>query len=397
MSYISASDLKQIDGSCQIFGSVFKYLLDTGSCQCFMDSKYFERLSHKVRLLKFNHTYSSATGTALDIVGSFKCLIELGSYITKAEIDMYVVSNLNINSEVILGRDFISACPILSPGLDLMKQVAKDTTEGLITIKEENSFNVDLLLREYTSYDKPLTSESLKNDIETKMSSICSYSQFDLGKTSLIEFEIELVPNAKPIKRPYRALRPQFQDKVNKMVLEMLECGIIRRSKSPWCSQMVVALKSDGSPRLCVDFSPVNDVTVKFAEHLPRILEMVMCMEGAKFFTKLDLAGAFHQINIKEESRQMTAFATALGLMEYLVMPFGLTNCPAYFQRGMRLVFGEMIGHFIIVYIDDILIFSKTEREHRLHVFLALIKIKEACLKIRLEKCDFFGRKIKIY
>ena len=90
----------------------------------------------------------------------------------------------------------------------------------------------------------------------------------------------------------------------------------------------------------------------------------------------------------------MTAFATALGLMEYLVMPFGLTNCPAYFQRGMRLVFGEMIGHFIIVYIDDILIFSKTEREHRLHVFLALKKIKEACLKIRLEKCDFFKESV---
>ena len=199
------------------------------------------------------------------------------------------------------------------------------------------------------------------------MPSICSYSQFDLGNTKLLEFEIDVIEGTKPIKRPYRALRPQFRDKVNDMVTDMLKCGIIRRSKSPWCSQMVVALKSDGSIRLCVDFTAVNDVTIKCAEQLPRILEMVMCMEGAKYFTKLDLAGAFHQINISEEARQYTAFATPLGLMEYLVMPFGLSNCPAYFQKGMRIVFGDMIGRFVIVYIDDILIFSKTEAEHRLH------------------------------
>lgn len=133
------------------------------------------------------------------------------------------------------------------------------------------------------------------------MPGVCSYSMYDLGLTDLIKFKIELKPNTEPIATPYRGVKQKWKEKVKSLIVEMLDSKLIRRSKSPWRSQLVVALKSNGEPRLCVDYSPNNDKTVKFAGPIPRINEQIFSLMGATIFTKLDLAGAFHQVKIEDE------------------------------------------------------------------------------------------------
>jgi len=199
----------QIDGVLQIFGVSAHYLIDTGAIQTFMRESIYEKLRDKVTLNAVNLTFASCTGHKLDLLGSFVGVIELGDYVTKSPIDIYVVRNFSISNDVILGRDFIAACPLLKPGLELMKQIAKETTQRKIKFLENKNFNIDLLIREFSSLNPPLTHE-----IETKLPSVCSYSSRDLGRTDLIKFKIDLMPDAQPIRTPYRHIKPQYRDEV---------------------------------------------------------------------------------------------------------------------------------------------------------------------------------------
>lgn len=153
---------------------------------------------------------------------------------------------------------------------------------------------------------------------------------------------------------------------------------IIRPSNSPWCSRILPVRKQDNSLRLCIDFRRLNTLTIKDSYPLPRLDEILDQLSGASYFTSLDATCGYNQIAIDEGSTQKTAFSYKNGLYEFTRMPFGLCNAPSTFQRVMDIVCNKQMKNYVLAYSDDVIIFSKTLEEHKLHVEKTLNKIKEA-------------------
>jgi hypothetical protein len=187
-----------------------------------------------------------------------------------------------------------------------------------------------------------------------------------------IEFIIELQPGIAPIsKRPYH-MPPNELAELKIQLQDLLDKGFIRPSASPWGCPALFVKKKDNSLRLCVDYRPLNAVTIKNKYPLPHIDILFDQLAGAKVFSKIDLRSGYHQIKIRPSDIPKTAFSTRFGLYEYLVMLFGLTNAPAYFMYLMNSVFMQELDKFIVVFIDDILIYSKTPEDHAKHLHVIL-------------------------
>nr|CAH66107.1 OSIGBa0101K10.6 [Oryza sativa] len=210
-----------------------------------------------------------------------------------------------------------------------------------------------------------------------------------------IEFRIDLVPGTPPIhKRPYRMAANELAE-VKRQVDDLLQKGYIRPSSSPWEAPVIFVEKKDHTQRMCVDYRALNDVTIKNKYPLPRIDDLFDQLKGATIFSKIDLRSGYHQLRIKEEDIPKTAFTTRYGLFECTVMSFGLTNAPAFFMNLMNKVFMEYLDKFVVVFIDDILIYSRTKEEHEEHLRLALEKLREHQLYAKFSKCEFWLSKVK--
>nr|AAM00956.1 Putative polyprotein [Oryza sativa Japonica Group] len=210
-----------------------------------------------------------------------------------------------------------------------------------------------------------------------------------------IEFRIDLVPGTTPIhKRPYRMAANELAE-VKRQVDDLLQKGYIRPSSSPWGAPVIFVEKKDHTQRMFVDYRALNDVTIKNKYPLPRIDDLFDQLKGATVFSKIDLRSGYHQLRIKEEDIPKTAFTTRYGLFECTVMSFGLTNAPAFFMNLMNKVFMEYLDKFVVVFIDDILIYSRTKEEHEEHLRLALEKLREHQLYAKFSKCEFWLSEVK--
>jgi hypothetical protein len=176
---------------------------------------------------------------------------------------------------------------------------------------------------------------------------------------------------------------------------ELLDKGFIRSSSSPWGCTALFVKKKDGCLRLCVDYRPLNAVTIKNKYPLPRIDVLFDQLAGAKVFSKIDLRSGYHQIKIRPCDIPKTAFSTRYGLYEYLVMSFGLTNAPAYFMYLMNSVFMTELDKFVVVFIDDILVYSKNEEEHAEHLRTVLQRLRDHKLYAKFSKCKFWLDSVK--
>jgi hypothetical protein len=209
-----------------------------------------------------------------------------------------------------------------------------------------------------------------------------------------IEFVIELVPGTTPIfKRPYRMVVNQLVE-LKEQLQELLDKGYIRPSASPWGAPVIFVLKKDGMQRMCIDYRSLNEVTIKNKYSLPRIDDLFDQLKGACVFLKIDLRSRYHQLKIRATNIPKTAFITRYGLYEYTVMSFGLANAPAYFRYLMNKVFIEYLDKLVVVFIDDILIFSKNEEDHDEHLRLVLQKLRENQLYAKLSKYKFWLKEV---
>ncbi|MFS7996640.1 putative nucleotidyltransferase, Ribonuclease H [Helianthus anomalus] len=209
-----------------------------------------------------------------------------------------------------------------------------------------------------------------------------------------VEFQIELAPGAAPIARaPYR-LAPSELEELSKQLQELLEKGFIRPSSSPWGAPVLFVNKKDGTFRMCIDYRELNKVTVKNRYPLPRIDDLFDQLQGSSFYSKIDLRSGYHQLRVRDEDISKTAFRTRYGHYEFLVMPFGLTNAPAVFMDLMNRVCKPYLDKFVIVFIDDILIYSKSQEEHEQHLRLILDLLRKEQLYGKLSKCDFWLREV---
>ncbi|KAL0544194.1 hypothetical protein IC582_019307 [Cucumis melo] len=175
---------------------------------------------------------------------------------------------------------------------------------------------------------------------------------------------------------------------------ELLDKGFIRPSVSPWGAPVLFVKKKDGSMRLCIDYRELNKVTVKNRYPLPRIDDLFDQLQGATVFSKIDLRSGYHQLRIKDEDVPKTAFRSRYGHYEFIVMSFGLTNAPAVFMDLMNRVFREFLDTFVIVFIDDILIYSKTEAEHEKHLRMVLQTLRDNKLYAKFSKCEFWLKQV---
>jgi hypothetical protein len=166
--------------------------------------------------------------------------------------------------------------------------------------------------------------------------------------------------------------------------------GYIRPSSSTWGTHVLFVQKKDGSQRMCVGYRSLNDATIKNKYPLPHIEDLFDHMRGARVFSKIDLRSGYHQMKIRPYDIPKTTFSTRYGLYEFTVMSFGLTNAPAYFMNLMNKVFMEYLDRFVMVFIDNILIYSKNYSDHEEHLWMALQKLWDNQLYAKFSKCEFW-------
>ena len=223
---------------------------------------------------------------------------------------------------------------------------------------------------------------------------VFSQHEGDLGCSTALEHEIPLLDDA-PVRQRYRRLPPSQYEQVREHIQVLLDGGVIRPSTSPYASPIVIVQKKSGQMRMCVDYRQLNAKTRRDAYPLPRIEESLDALGGAKYFSTLDLASGYNQVAVAERDRAKTAFCTPFGLYEFNRMPFGLCNAPGTFQRLMEHIFGDQSFQTLLLYLDDVVVFSTTFEQHLQRLGLVLGRLRAQNLKLKLSKCHFFAQEVQ--
>lgn len=209
-----------------------------------------------------------------------------------------------------------------------------------------------------------------------------------------VDHKIELEPGAEPPARTPFRMAPTELAELRKQLDELITHGFIQPSKSPYAAPVLFVKKADGSMRMCVDFRALNKQTIKNKYPLPRIEELFDQLIGARYFSKIDLRSGYHQVRIYPDDVPKTGFNTRFGHYEWLVLPFGLTNAPATFMHLMHSIFSSCLDRFVIVFIDDILVYSRTLEQHRTHLHYVLTLLQQHKLYAKLSKCELVQTRV---
>lgn len=258
---------------------------------------------------------------------------------------------------------------------ELERAVARNDPIFLCTLREETSHEEDV----------PTEVKTVLEDYSDVLNGLPS----GLPPKRAVDHSIDIEPgHSVPLRGIYPLSSIELEE-LRKQIDELMQKGFIRPSVSPFGAPILFVKKKSGELRMCVDYRMLNKITLKNRYPLPRIDEMLDRLNGARYFTKIDLASGYHQIRIKEEDIQKTAFRTRYGHYEYTVMPFGLCNAPATFQRLMNDIFRPYLDDFVVIYLDDILIFSKDLKQHKQHVRKVMELLREHQLYAKRNKCAF--------
>ena len=227
-----------------------------------------------------------------------------------------------------------------------------------------------------------------------KHADVFSQDENDLGRTNIIMHHID-TGDARPVRQPLRRYPPAHVEAISEHVDNMLKQGTIEPASSPWASKVVLVKKKDGSLRCCIDYRQLNTVTRKDVYPLPRIDDCLDAMGSATLFSTFDLRSSYHQVEVAPQDRDKTTFICPRGMYRYRTMPFGLCNAGATFQRLMDVVMSGLHLDVCLVYLDDIIIFSRTVEEHlERRLVRVLGRLRSAGLKLKPEKCSLFQRSV---
>ncbi|WVZ92091.1 hypothetical protein U9M48_038181 [Paspalum notatum var. saurae] len=312
-----------------------------------------------------------------------------------------------------VGKESLFISPIVLPqlgidvilGMEWLKQHKAMIDVGSRTVQLRSSNGTDVIihvpLHKHVSHTVNVAETQTEAQALAKIPVACEYPDVfpeelpGLPPDRDVEFRIDLIPGTAPCLKKAIRMAPDELKELKIQLQEQLDKGFIRPSSSPWgCPALFVEKKDRGGKRLCVDYEPLNAITIKNKYPIPHIDILFDQLAGAKVFSKIDLRSGYYQIKIREEDIPKTAFSTRYGLYEYLVMSFGLTNAPAFFMYMMNSVFMNELDKFVVVFIDDILIYSKNEKEHEEHLRVVLTRLREHKLYAKFSKCAFWLKEV---
>ena len=330
--------------------------------------------------------------------------VQLGQWSGTANFSVASIDDYN----VVLGMEFLDYLkPIMVPSKDTML-ILQGETPCVVNLCRERELSPQQLNRgvqrgeptfaALIQEEEPPTPEVVKEDpipheVEKVLEEFINVMPEDLPKElpprREIDHTIELVEGAKPVSRPPYRMSPNELEELRKQLKELLEAKFIRPSKSPYGAPVLFQKKKDGTLRMCNDYRALNKQTVKNKYSIPLIANLFDRLHGAKVFSKLDLRKGYYQVRIAEGDEPKTAIVTRYGSFEFLVMPFGLTNALATFFTLMQQVLADFIDKFVVVYLDDIVVYSNDVKDHVGHLRLVLQALRENSLYVKKEKCSF--------
>lgn len=389
----------------------FRALIDSGASHVFMSKECAKIIDLKCSQVKSSVTLADGSQITndIDLTESFTMNIAHLKY----TIEAVVLSQLN-GIDIILGMSWLrSADPTVQWSkarlhLQIGKAQARVPFERS---KNSNKFNSTLSFTTWSNFEQgdilfmvnTAVASAVENskNLNSKPLEVLLKEYDDIFPEKLpglppsrdVTHSID-TGDAKPISQNTYQMSPRELEALKKQLDELLELGFIRPSSSPWSSPVLFVKKKDGSLRLCVDYRALNAITKKDSNPVPRINELLDILGKARYFSKLDLLSGYHQVLMDTDSIEKTGFKTRYGHFEYLVVPFGLTNAPPTFMRAMNNIFHDVLDKFVILYLDDILIFSETEQEHLEHLKIVFEKFRKQKLYAKKSKCEFMMTKI---
>ncbi|KAA0067821.1 reverse transcriptase [Cucumis melo var. makuwa] len=395
-----------VTGTLPVLGHYALVLFDSGSSHSFISSAFVLHARLEVEPLQHVLSVSTPFGECMLSKENVKaCQIEIAGHVI--EVTLLVLDMLDF--DVILGMDWLAAN---HASIDCSHKEVAFNPPSMVSFKFKGEGSRSLPQVISAMRASKLLSQGtwsiLASVVDTREVDVSSSSEPvvrdypDVFLEELpglpphreVEFAIELEPGTVPIFRaPYR-MAPVELKELKVQLQELLDKGFIRPSVSPWGAPVLFVKKKDGSMRLCIDYRELNKVTVKNRYPLPRIDDLFDQLQGATVFSKIDLRSGYHQLRIKDGDVLKTAFRSRYGHYEFIVMSFGLTNALAVFMNLMNRVFREFLGTFVIVFIDDILIYSKTEAEHEEHLRMVLQTFRDNKLYAKFSKCEFWLKQV---
>ena len=424
LSHIYALEGKQHPEAVELRGTIeadpVVILVDTGSSHDFLHPRVAQKLSLPLTAIKPFRVYVGNGASLVCSHASLQTRLVIQSNVFLVDLHILPVhgpdvilglawlkSLRRVTSDFVEGtlefvRNGIPICLKVSP--PIAREVSLNMVAGLLSLRgEAKLFEIVAVPkdeeRENVS-EIPVFPDELDPMILAVLGSHEAVFHTPPGMLSPRRFDhhIHLLPHSKPVNvRPYRY--PYFQkNEIERQVKEMLSSRVIRPSQSPFSSPVLLIRKKNGTFRFCIDYRALNKATVHDRFPIPTSDELFDELGSARFFTKQDLRSGYHQIRMHADDVFKTAFRTHDGHFEFLVMPFGLTNAPSTFQSAMNEVIRPLLRQFVIVFFDDILIYSPTLESHVRHLHEVLTILKANQFFVKLSKCVFFAvRKLNIW
>ncbi|KAI0519572.1 hypothetical protein KFK09_007023 [Dendrobium nobile] len=388
-----------VTGTIYISDQPYRVLFDSGASHSFLSEHCFEILHLDSFLLPVSLSVILPAGNPL-IARKF-CLCEIDISGKKWESSLILLS---ISSyDVILGMDWLSQyeaqidclkkqVSLLMAGGRFVFQGLRGVLSSLISMLEVSRMwkkGCPVFLASVRDLNLEVGSVS-EISVVQEFADVFPEELVGLPLDRDVEFSIDIFLGTAPIsKAPYR-MAPKELSELKVQLQELVDRGFVRPSVSPWGAPVLFVKKKDGTLRMCIDYRDLNKVTIKNKYPLPRIDDLFDQLSGSSVFSKIDLRSGYYQVKVKEADVVKTAFSTRYGHYEFLVMPFGVTNASAIFMDLMNRVFREYLDQFVIVFIDDILVYSASEDEHARHLSIVLETLRRHQLYVKFSKCEFW-------
>lgn len=367
----------------QIYGETFRCLIDTGAARSFINSRVADIFRTVNAPISFVHSVVQvADGREIILRHEFKVPCMVGD----ATHQITVTEFPHLAEEIILGID---ALLHMNLSIQINGQEVKPQNR---TRSTQNGHNADTQIPLHGISDLNQNEQlKLKQFLEHELQVFKRLK----GTCKVGEHRIRM-KHDRPITARYLPRNPAMQAIIDKELDDLLNAGQIEPSTSPYSAPIVLVRKKQGTYRLCIDYRQLNEHSIKDAYPLPQIDHILNKLRGARYISTLDLKQGYWQIPLTDSSRQYTAFiAPGRGLFQFKVMPFGHHSAPATFQRIMDNVIGPELSDFAVVYLDDIIIISRTFDEHLAHLKIVFQRLQEANLRLNPDKCEFCRTELK--